>query len=207
MAKSDKITTHTITSNGPKAKGYEVTVEGQYYSNGPNKPLKFYSKEKFIFPEIITFVDGKKQIERIVNSTAKSVWVPNVRRANALQVCLGQIKNFLIEDRLKEKYADFVSVRTINIFSKEEINIEAAKYQDVTTKAIKDMTKSELSQTIAIQDLNIVLSNYADLGDMKNAVKQAIQQKNTDDIAAGKTEEMSEDEKLLLEPDQSSLFG
>jgi len=190
--------------------GYAVEVEGQYYSRDVNTGLKnqkFYKKEKFFFPKIVTFVEGKKKIERIIDGTAKTVWVPNVKRANALKVCLHLIKNFHIDDRLREKYPDFMGTRSIEIFSKEEVDISEDVGLDFAKKVIKDMTKSELAQTIAINDLNITLKNYIDLGDMKIAVSKALKKRDADDKAAGKTAGMTEEEKLLLEPESSSLFG
>lgn len=198
-----------LSKSDGKIKGYAVEVTGQYYGRNEAgvKSLKFYKKERFLFPEIVTYSASKESVERIINGMARSVSVPKVERANALRVCLFLIKNYYIEDRLKEKYADFVSVRTIEIFSKEELMIDADLDTDLAKKPIKEMTKSELAQTVTIHDLNITLANYADLGDMKLAVEHAIKQKGTDDVAAGKTEAMSEEAELLTEPKGSSLFG
>lgn len=198
-----------LSKSDGKTKGYAVEVTGQYYGRNEAgvKSLKFYKKEKFLFPKIVTFSASKESVERVVNGMARKVSIPKVERANALRVCLYLIKNYYIEDRLKEKYVDFVSVRTIEIFSKEEVDIEGDLDTDLSKKPIKEMTKSELAQMVTLNDLSITLSNYADLGDMKLAVQHAISQKGTDDIAAGKTEAMSEEAELLTEPKGSSLFG
>lgn len=192
-----------------KVKGYAVEVTGQYYGRNEAgvKSLKFYKKETFLFPEIVTFSASKEMVDVEVDGMVRSVGVPKVERANALHVCLHLIRRYYIEDRLKEKYPDYVGIRTVEIFSKEKIDIEADQFQDITKKPIKEMTKSELAQIVTIHDLNIILSNYADLGDMKLAVEHAIKQKHTDDVAAHKTNAMSKEEELLQEPDSSSLFG
>jgi len=193
-----------------KVKGYEIVVSGQYYSRDTStgiKTVKFYKDEKFFFPKIVTYTDGKQKVTRMIEGIERSVSVPKVVRANALRVCQHLIRRHHIEDRLKEKYEDYLGVRLMEIFSKDECEIDPALEIDITKKPIKEMTRSEISQIVVIRDLNIVLGNYADLGDMKMAVSEAIKQKETDDAAAGRTEAMSEEEEMLTEPESSSLFG
>jgi len=196
-------------AQGNKVKGYSVKVTGQYFirsQEGKLKP-KFYTVEEFLFPEIVSFSDGKEPVKKIINGMEKIVYRPKVSRANALKVCLHLITRHYIADRLREKYEDFVSVRLVEIFSKEEVQIDGDAILDVAKKPIQNMAKSELSQFVMMKDLNVVLNNYADLGDMKTAVENEIRQRASDDNRAGKTEAMSEEDELLLPPEESSLFN
>jgi len=197
--------------NTNEIEGYVITVQGQMFSRDPKSGLKtqkFYKDEKFYFPKIVSFVDGKEKVEVSVDGVIRSVAKPKISKANALNVCQHLIRKYHIEDRLKEKYPDvFTGVRTMEVFAKEKAMIDPDEFMDVTKKPIAKMSKSELLQLVAIHGLKVQLSGYSSLADQKTAVEQAIKQKKSDDKSAGKSGDMSEEDKLLMEPESSSLFG
>lgn len=197
--------TATPAKVGPTTPGYEIKVSGQYYAMNPEtsvKSIKTYKPEAFQFPKIVQYKKGMKKvvIENEDGSSTSKV-VPDVVPANAANIALHLIKNFHITPRLETLYPDFLSVRTCSIFSKEEIQIPES---EASEKDVKNMDKAELLQYVAINDLNIVFTNYADLGDARNAVVLALRQKRADDVLAGKTPGMTEEEALLQEP--TNLF-
>lgn len=189
--------------------GYEIRVSGQYYARDPNtsvKSIKVYKPESFVFPKIVSYKKGmKKEVTEHEDGSTTSKVVPDVVKANAANVSLHLIKNYYIKDRLSEKYPDFVDVRTCSIFSKEETLIDPGETRDVTQQDVRDMTKAELLQYVTMNDITVSLSNYPDLGDAKNAVIQTMAQKKVDDVAAGNTSNMTEEELLLQEP--TDLFS
>ena len=165
-----------------------------------------YKPESFKFPKIVKYKQGNKRIETQSNGKAFSKVVPDIVEANALNVGLHLIKNFHIVDRLKEKYTDFVALRTCEIFSKDKIEIDASLDKDLTNTPIKGMTKSELLQFVTLLDLNVTLEGFGDLGDMKMAVQRAYTQKKDADKKAGIGPQVSEEDELLKEP-QLDIFG
>lgn len=190
------------------APGYEVTVSGQYYSvneNG-NKSPKTYKPQKFQFPKIVSYKKGvKKEYTEHEDGSKTSRVVPDVVPANALNIALHLVKNFHIIPRLKQEYDDFAGLRTCAIFSKEEILIDTTKIKDVSEKDIQNMDEAEIRQFVTINDITVSFSNYSDIADLKNAVIQAMAQKNMDASSRGVGAEMTEEELLLQEP--KSLFS
>jgi len=189
-------------------KGYTIAVSGEYYSRDPStgkKGNKFYEKEEFILPEIVTFVSGREKKETIVDGRAVSETVPRVKKMNALRCGLAVIKNFHIKDRLKEKYEDFTDIRTCEIFYTSDLeDISKKKIADVTDVPVKDMKLSHLRQFVLIQDLNLNLDTYNDLGTMKKAVQIALKQKQKDDKLAHKSKAMSAEEMDLTAPGEET---
>jgi hypothetical protein len=181
--------------------GYAIQVSGEYFSrdaNG-NKGIKQFGPFKFELPEIVSYVEGRKKIEKIVNGRATTTTVANIKKGNASRVGLHIIRRYYIPFFLKDKFPEYTGVRKCSIFSKEKIQMEAPK--KLTAANIQNMKESELRQFVMLNDINMLLDQYGDLGDMKNAVIVAYKQKKQDDIAAGKTDAMSRDEEALLPAD------
>ena len=70
---------------------------------------------------------------------------------------------------------------------------------------IQDMSSTELKMFVTLNDINIMLSSYGDLGNQKNAVVKAYQQKKKDDVAAGKTAALTKDEEALTSIDDEGI--
>lgn len=190
--------------------GYEVCVTGVYIHMNENgiKTKKFYQKECFNLPEIATYKNGMKEIETVVDGEPKIKIIPNIIKENVSRgnVALHMIRRFYIEERLKEKFPDFVSVKLCEVFSKEKIMMDVDKAGDIMTKPIKEMTLSELRQFVTLNDIGVILSDYNDLGDQKMAVMRAQEQKHKDAVAAGKEQGATAEDELLKES-ESSLFS
>ncbi len=195
--------------------GYEVAVTGQYIATNEHgvKTKKFYKKESFTLPEISAYKNGmKSEIYTVENPDPlgepikKKREVPNIIRENTSRgnVALHMIRRFYIEDRLKEKYEDYVAVKTCEVFSKEKIDIPVNEAGDIESKPIKDMTLSQLKQYVDLMNLQVILSDYYDLGDKKMAVEHALQKKRAADAKLGQSQ-LSKEEELLREP-ESPLF-
>lgn len=197
-----------MTKNTKKIPGYEIGVAGVYYSLNQDTGLKtkrHYSVEKFQFPKIVKYKEGMKKEVKVIDGQSIEKTVPKIVTANISQgnVARHLIWNYHLDDRLKEKYTDYIGVRTCEIFSKEKMDIE---YRDFEGVKIQDMTASELNQFVTIRDLPVTLKDYDDLGERKIAVERAVAQKEKEDIAAGRTEGKSQEE-LLLEDAESGLLG
>ena len=193
-------------ANEKSVAGYEIKVVGEYYSKDPNtgqKSIKQFGPLAFEFPEIVTYVEGRKSIEKIINGRSTKSSIPNVKQGNASRVGLHVIRRYYVEHVLKEdaeKYPGYTGIRKVEVFSKEAIKVAPPK--KLTAKDIQKMPESELRQFILLNDINIVLAQYGDLGDKKNAVVAAYKQKLKDDKAAGLTPELSKDQADLLPADE-----
>lgn len=187
--------------------GYEVGVSGVYYSLDQStgiKTKKFYKNEAFRLPKIIKYKQGMKKITITQDDgTVIEKVVPDMIESNSLTCALHIIRRYHIEERLKEKYPDYIGVHTCEIFSKEKIKINIDELRDVESTPIKDMTLSELLQFVTLSDINVILGDYADLGDKKIAVQRALAQKKKDD----KTTIHSQPTDELEEDIESSLLG
>lgn len=162
-----------------KIKGYKITVKGQYWSvnsaTGAKGP-KTYSNISVYLPEIITYRQGNKFETIMVDGKEMqtSKVIPDIQRAHAKRVGLYIIKNHHIEPILREKFDDFVGLRVCRISAREEVMIDEA---DFLTKPIMEMTEPELTQFVAVKDINIHLSMYGDFISQKDAVIQALEDK------------------------------
>lgn len=186
--------------------GYTIKVTGEYFSKDAQtgaKAIKFYEAEEFILPEIVTYVEGRKSIEKIVNGRSVKSTVPNVKKGNASRVGLHIIRRYFIEDALKAKYPGFTGVRTCELFSRVACKIP--EQAPLEPSDIQEMTASQLKQFIALNDINIVLSGYSDLPSQKAAVIRGYAQKKKDDVAAGKTDAITQEEQDLLPVDGIEL--
>jgi len=196
-------------SKPKKVKGYKVTVKGQYYAVDPNsglKTIKFFEKESFDFPEIVEYKDGMKKEKRDMgNGNTLDVAVPNIKKAHINRVALHVIRNYYIGERLKEKHADYNGVREVKIFAKEPVEIDVSEGSSLSPKNIHNMLESELLQFIAVNDLNVTLNSYHDLGDKKLAVKDAYDEKVKSDLAAGKARGLSDEEIALTDPNELGI--
>jgi len=182
--------------------GYELKVSGEYFSKDVNtgqKSIKQFKAKTFELPEIVTYVEGRKSIEKIINGRSVRSTVPNIKKGNASRVGLHIIRRYYLDSILREEFPEFTGVRTCQIFSKTKIKMKPQKkFKD---SEIQNMAESDLKQFIILNDVNIVLSQYGDLGDMKNAVIMAYKQKKIDDKAAGITPDMDQDALDLLPAD------
>ena len=186
--------------------GYKIKVTGEYFSKDPNtgmKAIKFYEAEEFTLPEIVTYVEGRKSIEKVINGRGVKSTVPNVKKGNASRVGLHVIRRYFIEDALKAKFPDFTGVRTCSIFNRVKVMMPPQKPLKPTD--IQDMSSTELKMFVTLNDINIMLSSYGDLGNQKNAVIKAYQQKKKDDVAAGKTAALTKDEEALTSIDDEGI--
>ena len=168
-----------VTKQKNKIKGYEIIVQGQYYSlgDGSNKgPLKQYPKQTFYLPEVVTYREGNtfKTIKVEGKTVETDKVIPNVKRTNARKPSLHLIRRFHLEPKLKEDLDDFIKVRTCRIFSIKETMIDQ---DDFLKKKIDDMSEAELNQFVAIHNLNVYLTMYGDLVSQKEAVKEVFQAK------------------------------
>lgn len=161
--------------NKNKIKGYKIVVEGQYYSMGDGsgkKPLKQYPKQTFYLPETVTYREGntfrKIKVDGEWVDTAEVI--PKILRVNAKKVALHIIRRYHLEFKLKESLEDFTGIRSCSVFSIEECMIDQ---DDFLKKDINDMSEAELTQFVAVRDLNVYLTMYGDLPSKKDAVKQA----------------------------------
>ena len=188
--------------------GYEIVVQGQYYSINDNgiRTKKFYKNEKFFLPKEIDYAEGREKVDKVVNGKTIKVIQPKIVRANSLRVAQHIIRRYHIEARLKEKLPDYTGVCTMDIFSKEAVDVPADDIGDITKKPVKSLTESELLQLVAIKGINITLSQYIDLGDKKMAVEMALKKKLEDGISAGTVDKQSKEAMLLTEPTGADLF-
>lgn len=157
-----------------KIKGYEIVVEGQYYAaamGNRQKGPRNYPRQTFFLPEIVTYREGNtyRKILKDGESVDTAEVIPVVRRGNAKKPALHLILRYHLDPRLKEELEDFIKVRTCRIFSIKETLIDA---EETLKKDIDDMTEAELTQFVAVRDLNVFLSLYGDLVTMKEAVKR-----------------------------------
>ena len=196
-------------ANTKSVAGYKIIVNGEYFIQDPNtgvKSIKFYKGESFDLPEIVTYVEGREKIEKIVNGRAVTTTKPKVLKGNASRCGLHIIRRYYIQHVLKEKYPGYTGVKTCRIFSKERIKM--APQKKLTPAGILKMEEAELRQFVILNDINIELSQFGDFGDMKNAVIRAYAQKQADDQLAGKTDAMAvEEEALLPSVDMSPADG
>jgi hypothetical protein len=208
MLRYNGVNERSLMATKKTVPGYEVIVSGTYICTNEFgiKSKKFYKNEIFRLPEVVSYKNGMKEIEETINGELKRKVVPNIIRENASRynVALCVIRRYYIDERLKEKYPDFVSTKLCEVFSKEPIEMEVGEGGEVADKPIKDMTLSELKQFVDINDLSVILSDYYDLGDKKQAVMQDVERKHKDDISAGKANNDADD---LLKPVDSALFG
>lgn len=184
--------------------GYEIKVTGEYYLKDPNtgmKSIKQFKAETFYLPEIVTYVEGREKLEKVIDGRSVTTTIPKRVKGNASRVGLHIIRRYYIESVLKEKYPGFTGVKTCEIFNKKKVGIDPHTISNLDGKPIQDMTEAELKQFVMLSDINLVLSQYGDLGDKKNAVERALQKKKQEDIAAGKTEAMTREEQNLLPVD------
>lgn len=171
---ANKTTKEATATN--QIRGYEVVVQGQYYSVSANgqKPLKSYPKQTFYFPEVVTYREGNtfrtvKVEGKVVNT---SEVIPKIKRGNISKgnLALHLIRRFHLEPKLREELDDFVAIRTCRRFSIKSVMIDQG---DFLKKDINDLSEAELNQFVAIRNLNVFLSMYGDLADQKEAVKDA----------------------------------
>ena len=189
-------------ANDKSVAGYKITVSGEYFSKDLNtgvKSVKYYDDMVFELPEIVSYVEGREEVEKIVDGRAVTTSRPKVIKGNASRCGLHVIRRYHIEHTLKDskKFPDFTGVKTCRIFSKERIMI--APQKELTPSGILKMTESEIRQFVMLNDINLELSQFGDFGDMKNAVIRAYNQKIVDDKAAGKTADTAK-EDLALSP-------
>lgn len=201
MAKSKA----TAESTGKKVPGWRITVQGQFRTLDPNTGLRgkrFFKDESFDFPEFVSYRAGFKE-EKYTTEDGRLIKnvKPDIQRAHIKRVGLHIIQRYYIDERLKEKYPEFTSVRECKIFSKEPIEIEESSFTALNPKNIASMSESELLMFVAMNDLNISLTEFHDLGDKKLAVQDAFQTKLAEDKAAGRLKPKSVEEENLTDPD------
>lgn len=199
------------TTKAKKIEGFKITVQGQYYAadQTTGRPSqKFYKGEVFEFPAIVTYVAGKKKVtKKTPDGRELSVAVPDIKKAHIKRVGLHLITRYYIEERLREKYDDFVSVRRCEVFKKEAFQMDP-ETSTLSPSNIPNMRASDLLQFIAIHDLTVTLSNYFDLGDKKLAVEESYREKKRGDIAAGVADAASQETVDMTDPDSpNSGFG
>lgn len=194
-------------STGTK-KGYEFTVQGKYYAENEHgrSSLKFYKKEKFILPEIVTYVLGSKWEYYTVNNPngkdkiEKKRSVPNVKRQNALMCFKYVLKNYYLEERLKTKYPDYIRFQTYQVVSRKEVTLDEDMLKAFRLDGdIQEMNESQLIQYVAIKDLSVDLKNYFDVADKKYAVEQALEEATND--RPGIDRPLTQEEQDLLPPE------
>lgn len=173
--------------------GYEFTVAGEYKGSGADgKAVKrFFKDEVFYLPETVSYVSGREYEETVVNGRIVKKTKPKIVKSNALRCAQHVLLRYHLPFRLKEKYDDFIKVRTFELTKKKKVQLKDALIPDVSKMKIEDMTESELRQFCVFKDLNVTLEGYGDLADKKMAVEQAwkIKQKENKAIKQSKSPE------------------
>ena len=192
--------------------GWEFTMQGKYYADTGDvkKKLKFYRKEKFILPEIVTYRQGNKWQKYFVTDPndpdgqkiERQRSVPRILKQNVLKCFRYVIKHYHLDARLKEKYSDWVRTQTLQAISRKKVELTAAELEAYSLDTpIKKMSESQLLQYMAIKNINVNLENYYDLADKKTAVEMAIRDKKRS--RPGVDRPLTQQEKDLLPPDES----
>jgi hypothetical protein len=187
-------------STAAKKIAWEFTVQGEYRAMSPNGVvLKHYKSEVFILPEIVEYVSGVVSVDKVVDGKTVKRSEPKISRSNATRVAQHVILRYHLPVRMKEKYPDFKSVRTMEIFKKQKVKVDPSQLNNLSETPIQDMTESDLMQFCAMNDLSVNLDVYGDLADKKIAVETEWNKKSKSKKAIARSE--NPDEEALSEPE------
>jgi len=159
-----------------KVPAYEVTVKGQYYaSSGRDRFLKTYGPEKFLLPEVVEIVTGRKEVKKKVEGQQVKRFEIVKSRLNALRCAQHVIQRQLLPDRLSEKHPACVSFRTCSIVASVRVMVNPSELSIFSTnaKSVDEMSLSELSQYCRIHALSVPVSSFKDVKDARRAVMEA----------------------------------
>lgn len=191
--------------------GWEFIIQGKYYSDtgAEKKKLRFYEKEKFILPEVVTYRQGNEYQKYFVTNpndpegdkVERKRPIPRILKQNALKCFRYVIKHYHLDARLKEKYPDYVRFQTLQAISRKRVELTKKDLQEYRLDIpIQDMKESQLLQFMAIKNINVNLENYYDLADKKTAVELAILEKKRS--RPGIDRPLTQQEKDLLPPEE-----
>jgi len=156
-------------------KGYKITVRGQYRSRSEaGVSIKFFEPLTFTLPEFSEYKNGQKwKKHKTPDGIEKRISVPNIVRQNTINCANHMIQRYYLIPVLKEKYPDFVSLRTCEIIEKKKVKVDGDLARSITKMPIEDMNESQLLLFVAMHDIIVTMDIYPDLGDKRIAVKFA----------------------------------